>query len=159
MTDIMKQRGDPQEFFNIMDGGDLLKLRREKRIEMTGKSACHVHRTYRMDKAAMLRGWIDPSCALELENIAKALHPWRIDQIFFSSLGRVWRRIGDGEGNIFVNRIGNQRRSIIESLRGKREGFHVGPGWFDVSILLQLHQVGNRSSTEDCCARYREMSQ
>ena len=70
MTDIMKQRGDAQEFFNIMDGRDLLKLSREKRIEMASEAACHVHRAERVDEPAVLGRWVDPSGTLELEDIA-----------------------------------------------------------------------------------------
>ena len=159
MADIMKQRRNPQEFFNIIDGWNLRKFSRKKWIEVAREATCHVHGAERVDKAAMLGGWIDPSRTLELENVAKALDPWRIDQIFFGPLGRVRRRIRNRERDIFVDRIGDQRRSIIEGRLHKIMGFHKA-GRCDVrSILPQISQVGNRSSTECRCARYRQISQ
>jgi hypothetical protein len=60
----------------------------------------------------MLGARINPMRALKLENISKALNPGRINQIFFGLFGIVVLCIGNGDGNIAVDRVGKKRDSI-----------------------------------------------
>jgi hypothetical protein len=65
-----------------------------------------------MLEAGMLGARIDPMCTLKLKNIPKALNPGRINQVFFGLFGRTWLWIGNGDGNIAVNRVGEKRDPI-----------------------------------------------
>src|SRR5436305_9077451 len=63
-----------------------------------------------MLKAAMLRREKDPTCSLQLVNIAQPLHPRGVDQRFLRYLPLFF---GNGKLHIAVDGIGNQRRSLI----------------------------------------------
>ena len=63
-----------------------------------------------MLKAAMLRGGKDPTCALQLVNVAQPLHPRGVDQRFLRYLPLFFV---NGKLHIAVDGIGNQRRSLI----------------------------------------------
>ena len=82
---------------------------------MPCKAACHVHGAERVDEAGVFRRGVYPSSALELIDVPEALDPGGVDQVFFRPF--VWVRNGErhGEGDVLVDRIGDQRRSIVGS--------------------------------------------
>ena len=50
-----------------------------------------------MLETSMFRTWIHPMRALELKNVAKALHPGGVDQIFFCLFDGRGVSVGDRE--------------------------------------------------------------
>jgi hypothetical protein len=85
----------------------------EKRgIELRNKPTGQVHGSKGMLEPGVLGARIDPMRALKLEDISKALNPWRINEIFFGLFGSLWLFIRDGDGNIAMDRVGKKRNSI-----------------------------------------------
>ena len=80
---------------------------------MSRKAAGDVHGAEGVDEPAVLGGRIDPACALELINIAEPLDPGGIDQVFFGQFRLIGRCVGNSEGDVLVNRVGNQRRAVV----------------------------------------------
>ena len=152
MADVVQQGRDAQEFLHIVDRGHVGELRCQEWVQMSSEASRDMHGSQRMDEPTMLGGRIDPSGALQLKHIAQPLNPGRIDQIFFRAFSRIRRRIGDGERNVFVNRIGDQSRSIVENLWNVGLSFH---GWSSDGngILSQDRHVGNCSSSFVRCMR------
>jgi hypothetical protein len=81
-----------------------------------------MHGAEGMLKPAMLRRGKNPTGALKLIDVAQALHPWRVDERFFSNLAFFLR---NGELNIAVDGIGNQRRAAVVTIDGLRHGFSL----------------------------------
>ena len=94
---------------------------------MPRKSAGNVHGAQGMDKAGVFGRGIDPPGALQLINVPQALDPGRVDQILFRLLPVIGRRIGNSKGNIFMDRIGDQGRTVVGRRRFGRRQLH-GPG-------------------------------
>src|SRR5206468_8814189 len=102
-------------------------------IEVTGEPAGDVHGPERVDKPAVLGGRVNPPGALELEDAAEPLDPGRIDQVL---LGRLPLRVarlppggageGDGEGDVLVNRVGDERRAVVMSFAQRGTRIHLG---------------------------------
>src|SRR5689334_6144969 len=69
MADIMHQRRNAQDGFDVVGRRHIGDRLLEKRIEMPGKSPGHVHGPERVNKAGMFRRGIDPAGALELINV------------------------------------------------------------------------------------------
>ena len=113
MADIVYQCGHAEEFFDIVRRGDILHHSLEERVEMARKPACDVHGPERMDEAAVFCRGIDPAGALELINVAETLDPGRIDQIFFRPFMWIRNGIRNGERDVLVDRIGDERRAVI----------------------------------------------
>ena len=84
---------------------------------MPCKAACHMHGAEGVDKASVFRRGVDPSSALELIDVSEALDPGGVDQVFFRPFVRICCGEGYGEGDVLVNGIGDQRRSIVGSRR------------------------------------------
>ena len=169
VADVVHERRDAEKFFDIVRRGNLLDRFFEKRIEMPCKAACHVHGAERVDEAGVFRRGVDPSGALELIDIPEALDPGGVDQVFFSPF--VWVRNGErhGEGDVLVDRIGDQRRPIVRS-SGLMTEFRHGDAIILAYILrgrqwLCLVRVGvtadiwpRNSRREDRRAPHREGS-
>src|SRR3954465_9733424 len=58
----------------------------QRRVQMFGKFAGHMHGPEGVLKTAVFSGGIDPTRTLQLIDITQALHPRRIDQSLFSDL-------------------------------------------------------------------------
>ena len=116
VSDVVHKRGDTEKFFDIVRRWDILDRFLEKRIQMACKAACHMHGAERVDEAGVFRRGVDPAGALELIDVPEALDPGGVDQILFRPFVGVRNGEGYGEGDILVNRIGDQRRPIIWSI-------------------------------------------
>jgi len=109
VPDIVREGRHAEKFFDIICRRNLSDRFLEKWIEMPSKAACHMHRTKRVDEAGMFCRGVDPSSALELVDVAEALDPGGVDQVFFRSFVRICCGEGYGEGDVLVNGIGDQR--------------------------------------------------
>jgi hypothetical protein len=112
MPDIMQQGCNSYEFFHKMTRWYVRDRLAKRGIESGHKPTCQVHGSKGMLEPSMLGARINPMRALKLENISKALNPGRINQIFFGLFGIVVLCIGNGDGNIAVDRVGKKRDSI-----------------------------------------------
>ena len=77
---------------------------------MLGKLPGQVHRAEGVLETAVFSGRINPPSALQLIDVAQALHPRRIDQGFFGNFALFF---GYGKLNVTMNRIGDQRRPVV----------------------------------------------
>ena len=91
---------------------------------MPRKSARYVHGAERVDEAGVFRGGVYPPGALELKDVPEALDPGGIDQVLFRPFVRICSGEGYSEGDVLVDRIGDQRRPVIWSMRLMRELRH-----------------------------------
>ena len=84
---------------------------------MSGETSRHMHRPQRVHESGMFGRWIHPTRALQLIDISKTLDPGGIDQVFLGVFMGIRMRIGYGKGDVLVNGIGDEGRSIIRSVR------------------------------------------
>ena len=77
---------------------------------MLRKLTGQVHRAERVLETAVFSGRIYPSGALQLIDVAQALHPGRVDQGFFGNFALFF---GYGKLNVTMNRVGDQRRPLV----------------------------------------------
>ncbi len=107
MADVVYESRHAEKFFDVVGRRHIRCHLLQKRIEVPRELPCHVHGANRMDEPGMFGGWIDPAGTLKLIDIPKSLHPWRIDQVFLRQFVRFCLAVGNGEGHVLVNRIGN----------------------------------------------------
>src|SRR5687767_2378559 len=111
MADVMQKARDPHILLDERFRRALIAKNFVQRwVEMLGELTGKVHGAERMLKAAVLSRRVDPARALQLINIAEALHPRRVDQRFFGYFAFLR---GNGKLNVTMNRIGDQRRAVI----------------------------------------------
>ena len=80
---VVEQGGDPEQCFDVGEGGNVTNRLGQGGVHVFGILSGQMHGAQRMLKPAVLRRRIDPSCALQLIDVPKALEPGRINQIFF----------------------------------------------------------------------------
>lgn len=112
MSHIMEQGGDSEQGFDVGECRDVPDCPGEGGIHVPGVLPGEVHGAQYVLEPAVFRRGIDPSRALQLIDIPKTLDPRRIDEIFFRGFVRVGRRIGNGEVNVVVDRVSNQRNAM-----------------------------------------------
>src|SRR2546430_7321513 len=71
--------------------------------------------------------------SLELEDVAEPLDPGRIDQVLLGRLLLRGARLppggaseGDGEGDVLVNRVGDERRAVVMGFAKRGTRIHLG---------------------------------
>jgi hypothetical protein len=116
VADVVHKRRDAEKFFDIVGRWDFFDRFLEKRIEMPRKASRHMHGAERVDEAGMFCRGVYPPGALELIDVSEPLDPGGVDQVFFRPFLLVRSREGYGEGDILMDRIGDQRRPIIGSI-------------------------------------------
>lgn len=79
---------------------------------MPCKSSRDMHGPEGMLKAAVLGGGVDPPGALKLVDIPKPLQIGRVNEVFLGGLLFTVGR-GDGEGDVLMNGVGDQREPFI----------------------------------------------
>ena len=82
-----------------------------------GRIARHVHRPERMHESGMFRRGIDPPGTLQLVDVSQPLNPGGVDQVFLGVFMWIRLSIRYGERDVLVDRIGDERRSIVRSVR------------------------------------------
>jgi hypothetical protein len=87
MTRIMEHGCYPEKLLDISLGRTVFCGFTEGGIEMTGKTARHMHRSEGVLKATVFRRRVDPPGRLELVDIPETLHPWGVDQVLLGRLG------------------------------------------------------------------------
>src|SRR5574341_242239 len=105
---------------------------------MAREPACHVHGAERMDKAAVFGRGIDPAGTLELIDVAETLHPGRVNQVLFRPFMRIRIGIGNGERDVLVDWISDERRAVIGSV-----GWMIGWLHTDAALIL-AHPIVRR---------------
>ena len=117
VPDVVDQGRDTEELFDEIGRGHILHDFLEKRVQVSSKPSRDVHRPERMHKPGMFRGRIDPASTLQLVDVSQPLNPGGVDQVFLGVLMRIRMSIGDGEGDVLVDGISDERRAIIGSVR------------------------------------------
>src|SRR5207247_4271261 len=102
-------------------------------VEVAGDTTGNVDGPERVDKPGVLGGRVDPPSALELEDVAEPLDPGRIDQLLLGRLLLRGARLppggareGDGEGDVLVNRVGDERRAVVMRFAQRGTRIHLG---------------------------------
>ena len=117
MADVVQQADDAHVLFDIRRRRTLVAEDfAQRRIEVLAEFASHMHGAQGVLKPAMFRRRVNPTGALQLVYVAQPLHPWRIDQRL---LGHLAFRFRDGELNVAMDRVGDQRRAaefVIDQL-------------------------------------------
>lgn len=111
VSHIVEQGRHSQEFLNVVCRRAIRHRGLERRVEMGGKPARQVHGAERMLEPAVLGRGIHPPGALELIDLTQALHPGCVDQVLF---GLLPCHAGSGKGDIPVDRIAEQGRTVVE---------------------------------------------
>jgi hypothetical protein len=114
VADIVQESGNTQEFLDEIGGGTVRNRGLERRVEMTGETACEMHGAEGVLEPAVFRGRIDPPGALELVDLAQPLHPGSVDEVLLRPFGN--GRTRRGERDIAVHGIAQQGVPVIEFL-------------------------------------------
>ena len=118
VADVMGKGGDPEEFFHIVGRRDIRRGFCKKWIEMPGEAPGDMHRAERMDEAAVLGRWIDPSRALKLIDVTQPLHPRRVNEVLLGGLRRPHGLLsdsteGNGKRDVFMDGVCDERRPLV----------------------------------------------
>jgi hypothetical protein len=113
VPDVMHECRNPQEFLHERGGGKIGDGLSQKRIQVAGEPSGDMHGPQRVHEPRMFRGGIDPSGTLQLVDVSQPLDPGGVDQVLFRALGRIGSRVGHGERDVFMDRIGNKRGTVV----------------------------------------------